>query len=318
MIPRMSTVQPNKAVLNLIQNASDRVLIAAPYIKSTVISQLIDELPKTVSEFICVTRWNPVDIASGSCDIEIYDDISKISGGQLFVFPHLHAKYFSNGKTALVGSANLTSRGLGWCTPSNFELLVELPVDFPGLDLWESKLMGSAIPATEQIRDQILAQSESMVPSTGVQHLPEVGIIEGELSDFSTWIPTCSVPERLWEVYEGRGTNNMVSSAYNSAKDDLAALEPPTGLTEELFVVYIRGILWQMPVISEIDEQTKVGLADEYALGVLENYVGEISDEELNNAWQIVKRWIMYFFPNTYRTESRQQILVRGREIMRK
>ena len=82
------------------------------------------------------------------------------------VHPHLHAKFYSNGRKTLVGSANLTSRGLGWRAPSNVELLVALPADFPGLADWESALLNSAVEATEQLREQIRVQAEQLKHSS--------------------------------------------------------------------------------------------------------------------------------------------------------
>lgn len=151
----MAVVLPGDGIFELVKTANDQVVIAAPYIKSPTLPRLLDAVPETVSECICVTRWLPEDIASGVCDIEIFDDIAGVRGGRLLVHPHLHAKYYSNGRDSLVGSANLTARGLGWHTPSNVELLVALPAKFAGLADWEHALLSSAVQATEELRDRI-------------------------------------------------------------------------------------------------------------------------------------------------------------------
>ena len=132
----MAVVSPGDAIIKLIENASDRLVIVAPYIKSATTQRLLASIPNTVAELTCITRWLPEDIASGVCDIEIFDDILNVRGGRLLVHPHLHAKYYSNGHQTLVGSANLTSRGLGWYTPANVEILIALPAEFPGLANW--------------------------------------------------------------------------------------------------------------------------------------------------------------------------------------
>ena len=158
----MAVVSPGDAVLELMRNATSRAIIAAPYIKSATIRRLIKEIPDTVSELVCVTRWLPEDIASGVCDLEIFDDVTRMQGGRLLIHPHLHAKYYSNGQETLVGSANLTARGLGWHTPANVEIVVALPAEFPGLADWESALLDSAIEATGQLRNKIHAQAEQI------------------------------------------------------------------------------------------------------------------------------------------------------------
>ena len=120
----MTGVLPGDGFLELIRTANDRVVIAAPYIKSPTLRRLLNAVPETVSECICVTRWLPEDIASGVCDLEILDDIAGARGGRLLVHPHLHAKYYSNGRQTLVGSANLTARGLARHTPNGWRCMI--------------------------------------------------------------------------------------------------------------------------------------------------------------------------------------------------
>lgn len=315
----MAVVFPGDAVLKLMQNATSRVVIVAPYIKSATIRRLLNIVPKTVSECTCITRWLPEDIVSGVCDLEILDDIAEVKYGRLFVHPHLHAKYYSNGQESLIGSANLTSRGLGWHTPSNLELLVALPSDFPGLMDWESALLESAIEATEQLRERIRVEAEQLSQTRPVHHPPEVEGETGKEGESALWVPECPVPERLWEVYRGRGADTMVSSAFKAAKNDLAALSPPLGLTEDLFSSYVAGILRQMPLITEIDKLASTGLTDTRAQEILSKLLSgrTRSVNDYGQIWRISKLWIVHFFSESYRLEIGQEVLVKGRKIPR-
>lgn len=316
----MTVLFPGNAVLELIQNATRRVVIAAPYIKSATIRRLLKVTPDTVSECTCITRWLPEDIASGVCDLEIFDDITQIAGGRLFVHPHLHAKYYSNGHKTLVGSANLTSRGLGWHTPSNVELLVALPAGFPGLADWESALLDSAVEATAQLREQIRMQAEQLKQTRPMYCPPEVEAETGEEEAGMLWVPRCPTPERLWEVYRGRGVGTMVRSAFEAAQDDILALSPPRGLTENLFTAYVAGILRQMPLLVEIDQLASTGLTDTKAQELLfDRLRGDTEGpREYSQIWHIIKLWLVHFFPESYRLETGQEVLVKGREIPRR
>ena len=315
----MSVVSSGDAVLTLVGSASHRVVIAAPYIKSAAIRRLLGTIPETVSELVCITRWQPEDIVSGACDLDIMDDVTQIQGGRLLVHPHLHAKYYSNGRESLVGSANLTARGLGWYTPGNVEILVALPADFPGLADWESTLLDSAVEATKQLREHIGMQAEQIRQAGLVYHVPEIEGEAGDGSQASLWVPQCPVPERLWEVYRGRGADTMVSSAFKAAQDDLVALSPPRGLTEDLFTAYVTGILRQMPLLIEIDKLASTGLTDKKAHEFLSDQLIDHAEgtSEYDQIWRIVKLWLVYFFPKSYRLETGQEVLVRGREIPR-
>ncbi|MYH36221.1 MAG: hypothetical protein F4160_05415 [Rhodospirillaceae bacterium] len=313
----MAVVSPGDAVVELVQNATDRLVIVAPYIKSATIRLLLASIPDTVSKLTCITRWLPQDIASGVCDLEIFDDILNVQGGRLLVHPHLHAKYYSNGQQTLVGSANLTARGLGWHTPANVEILVALPADFPGLADWESVLLESAIEATELLRQQLRTRAEELKQAVPLPNPPEVEAEPKEPEARILWVPQCPVPERLWEVYCGGGADTMVSSAYKAAQDDLAALSPPQGLTEELFNAYVAGILRQMPLLAELDKLAVAGLTDTKAHEFLSNYLASTSGDisEYVQVWRISKLWLTYFFPKAYRLETGQEVLIKGREL---
>ena len=149
---------------------------------------------------------------------------------------------------------------------------------------------------------------------------PEVEDETGEDEQVALWIPQCPVPERLWEVYRGRGADTMVSSAFKAAQDDLAALSPPKGLTEELFTAYVAGILRQMPLLIEIDKLASTGLTDTKAHDFLSDQLRcqTGGTKEYGRIWRIVKLWLIRFFPESYRLETDQEVLVKGREIPRR
>jgi hypothetical protein len=313
----MPGLHPGDSVLELVQCAATRFLLAAPYIKSHTLRRLIAALPTSVTTFICVTRWLPEDIASGVCDLEILDDIAAVRGGVLLVHPRLHAKYYAGGDRCLVGSANLTGRGLGWHTPSNLELLVSLPSDFIGLPEWETALLDSAVPATPELREQLREEADRLKASTTFHLIPEVEGSDEEETPL-LWVPSCPTPDRLWFVYQGIGADRMVSSAYEAAKRDLGALRPPAGLTQPLFEAYIAGILKLMPIMLEIDKLAATGLTDAQALAFLSDKLPPTEHVSHEQVWRVLKRWLTHFFPKSYRLETGQEVLVKGKELSRR
>jgi hypothetical protein len=313
----MSVVHPGDGLLELVRGSTTRLVIAAPYIKSQSLRRVIAALPESLTNFICVTRWLPEDIASGVCDLEIFDDLSAVKGGALLAHPHLHAKYYADGERCLVGSANLTGRGLGWHTPPNVELLVALPADFVGLREWEARLLESAVEVTAELRDRIRMEADRLMVDASFRRPPEVdepGSEEGP----TLWVPACPAPERLFLVYQGRGADRMVASAYEAAQRDLAALRPPGGLTQQLFEAYVAGILRQMPLMSEVDRLASLGLPDSQALTFLAERLLEPVDVSHEQSWRVLKLWITHFFPRIYRLETGQEVLVKGTELPRR
>ena len=233
----MSVIDPGKGILQISASANIRLVIVAPYIKSHALRKVISAKPDTVSGFTCITRWRPEDIASGVCDIEIYDDLAQC-GGKLRVHPHLHAKIYSNEREHLVGSANLTGQALGWRAPGNFELLTLLPHDFPGIIDWQNLLLETSIPVTKEMRDSLLQEVNELKERESFASLPEVEL-PGEQTQ-QIWVPACTVPDRLWAIYRGQlGVESLPTSAYEAAKSDLDVFVPPKGLEESSFNAYV-------------------------------------------------------------------------------
>ena len=239
----MAVVSPGDAVIELVEHTSDRLVIVAPYIKSTTIRRLIASVPATVAELTCITRWLPEDIASGVCDLEIFDDILNVRGGRLLVHPHLHAKYYSNGRQTLVGSANLSRAA------SAGTLLPTLRSSSPCLRSFQDWQVGSLCYWNPPLGLPSNCASSFVCRPTRSNELDHYTTLRKLKRNperperLTLWVPQCPVPERLWEVYRGGGADTMVSSAYKAAQDDLEALSPPQGLTEELFTAYVAGIL---------------------------------------------------------------------------
>ena len=316
-MPDTSVVEPAKAVLELMRSATNDVLIVAPYIKSHSLQQLIAVLPKTVQSLTCVTRWLPEDIASGVCDLEIFDQLADRQGGTLLIHPHLHAKYYRTTDFCLICSVNITSRGLGWYSPPNVELLIHLPVDFSGLSQWESRLLQSTIPATVKLRDQLFKEAERLETTDAIVLAPEVEKQSCEVSVPELWFPECPVPDRLWDVYRDSGADTMVRSAWESAERDLTALAPPKGLSHDLFEAYITGILKQMPIVEEIDRLSSRGLTDFQAKVFFSEKLDLGGAYSYEDVWRILKNWLIHFFPKAYRLETAQEVLIKGKEITR-
>lgn len=303
------------SLLDIVSSASDDLLIAAPYIKVKALKKLMSNISPKLVSFTCVTRWLPSDIAAGVCDLEILDLIEEFPSGKLLIHPHLHAKYYRADQRCLIGSANLTNRGLGWTTPSNIELLVELPADFTGLDKWEKFLIGSSVAATQELREQINHEAKRLIMEDAPFKVQEMDESISDETPLSQWVPKCPVPDRLWGVYIGQGQDEMVTSAWKAAQMDLKALQVPKGLSKEIFDAYVSSIFKRMPVIEEIQYLASKELTDERAQDFLRTKFRESVQYPVDQMWTVLKAWFVYFLGKDYRIDVVQVALVKGRNI---
>lgn len=301
-------------LLELVSSAKKRVVLVAPFIKVDTLQRVLDAIPISAGLHIdCVTRWRPEDIVDGVCDLEIFEVITDRENAQLWRHPNLHAKFFRADQSCLLGSANLTGRALGWRLPTNLELLVELDMGRHELQKWEKSLMRSCVSVTAELRDLIAHQAANLAAQR-----PKTTSIDVEHDDDPSfrWIPHCPSPERLFKVYTGElDEAKMVRSAFEFAQRDLRTLGPPKGYSEEQFLGYVADRLQQLEVVQKVVSASSAGVSDTQAAELIAEYIDVSSMIGPTDAWRILKKWMMHFFPEQYRIEVGQEILVKGRTI---
>jgi hypothetical protein len=302
-------------LLDLCRGASNTVLIVAPFIKDHVLARVFAALPPTVGTVTCITRWFPEEVAAGVSDLEIFDRLSGHPGGRLLLHPHLHAKLYRADRRCLIGSANLTGRALGWSSPPNIELLVELDAEFSELAALEVQLLAAAVPVTAAMRDAVRAAADLLKAENRVPNFSDTDIDTDTLSP-QVWLPACTAPDRLWNVYANHEPWQLVTSAAAAAALDLLALGPPAGLLRATFNQYIAAALKQMPLVMDIDQRAATGITDEQAVALI---VGAVGTDALPyppaDMWEVLKAWLAHFFPSTYRRTAHGEVFVRGRQI---
>ncbi len=306
----MSELLPGELLLDVVRSARESVILAAPYIKLGTLERVAAEIRAPV--LTCITRWLPVDVASGVSDLEVLDLIRGLAGAKLLVHPHIHAKYYRGDQRCLVGSANLTGRGLGWVTPANAELLVEVRQN--ELEHWERELVSESIPATDALREKLRNEADQLAASTWKLAIPEADSRQTEDAT-APWIPLCPRPDRLWDVYEDRGEETMVTSAWSAGVQDLERLRLPRGLTRDAFYAYIVAALKRVDLVREVDRLADHGLADSEAQAFLEERLGSKAPYPSTEMWRVLKAWLVHFLGETYRLEVGQEVFVKGRDL---
>ncbi|PHS19343.1 MAG: hypothetical protein COA78_00385 [Blastopirellula sp.] len=297
-------------LLSVLRSAQKRVRIAAPFIKVPALERALSVVPDDV-EVTCVTRWRPEDIASGVCDLEIFDLIKSRDRSVLLIHPHLHAKFFAADTACLVGSANLSYTALGWRIPSNIELLVKLDTFDHGLDDWWRALQAESINATDEIRFAIEREAAELRATKKPIARPEAD--QHKDYDDSTWVPECPRWTGLWEVYSG-DEEQLPSSALASAKSDLATLSLPPGMNFMGFEKALRTAFRHTRIFDEIDKLAQEGLTDLAASSLLiEKF--DIESGNVPRRWQLIKRWLSELYPEDFRVEANQEVLLKGKNL---
>ena len=299
---------PGQALQSLVDSADRDLVLVAPFMKERVLHELL----KNVSDEVrvrCVTRWKPDEIAAGVSDLGVFDVLSSRHRARLRLLPHLHAKYFRADGRCLVGSANLTASALGWSSPCNVEILLEVAPTDPRLREFEHFALTEAQPATAELRslmeaaveDVLLYQRESRIPVSATWQRDTEDRIRDAASDatMATWLPTLRQPRDLFLAYAGRG-DELSEASRKAALRDLAVLDPLVGLPHEAFAKVIAATLLQMPLLAEIDAYVTRPRRFGAVRDLLATKTGR-GRSQASDAWQTTMRWLLEFAPDRYR-----------------
>lgn len=313
---------PGQALQALVDSAERDLVLVAPFMKARVLDQLLKDVSDEVG-VRCVTRWKPGEIAAGVSDLGVFDVLSSRPGASLRLLPHLHAKYFRADERCLIGSANLTASALGWSSPCNVEILVEVAPTEPRLQEFEHFAFSEALVATAEFRSLMEIAAEEVVMCQRESELPISATWRDEAENRSheaassltmtTWLPTLRQPRDLYLAYAGRG-DELSEASREAALRDLVVLDPPVGLPREAFTQVIAATLLQMPMLAEIDAY----VVRPRRFGAIRDLLASKTGQGLSqasDAWQTTMRWLLEFVPDRYRRTVPSHSEVFGRVL---
>ena len=299
----MTLILPGHQLEQLCQEAVDEVLLAAPFIKVSVLERLLGKISSNAT-VKCITRWQPEEIVAGVSDLEVWSVVKDRPKTNIWLKPHLHAKFYRADQYCLVGSANLTAKALGWSTPSNLEILVQMSATDLYIKSFETELLKDCIEVDEGIFQQfhrtveLLTETKSSLPI----YTSNIDFIEQSdplISD-EWWLPILRHPEDLYPAYCGK-LEKLTATTINSALTDLQSLPVPQNLTQEAFKTYVGTLLLQKPIVQTVD----LFVSTPQRFGAVRNLLKtlpchQISEFDANRSWQTLMRWLLYFLPHRY------------------
>jgi hypothetical protein len=283
---------PGDRLEDTLASARHEVLLVAPFIKFATLQRLLVACLPGVPLKV-VTRWRLEEIVGGVSDLDVWL-LLRDRGAQLWLHPNLHAKYYRADDRVMVGSANLTSLGLGWRADANLEILIEPTQEASGLANFETELWARASKVDDTLYRQFKEAADAFEKATPAgQHTLDEGSAAGEL--FEAWRPMLRYPSDLILYYLGK-TDELTAASRETAARDLAVLAPPSGLNERQLRAWIGTRLRihpEMRAIHAASEQPR-------RFGHLRALLRSHGAEDPARAWQTWMRWISYLYPDEY------------------
>ena len=276
---------PGELLTNLCSNAQSLVLVA-PYIKANALGRVLAQVDSATS-IICVTRWNPGDLAMGASDAECRRLVID-RGGSFRLHPTLHAKFYRADDVVLIGSANLTASALGWSRQPNLEILCRAGDDFDS-QTFEQELMNGAreISDGEFLRWEAISKLTSVGERSTAEDQPSL----------DTWRPATRDPIHLVLSYQGREDAIASFDEQRAARRDLQSLLIPPGLSNEEVRTWATTCLLAAPFTNSVIQLT--GTSDATASYRLLARTYGLSMTQARRDMETVQNWLAALAPET-------------------
>lgn len=146
----LSTHEVKQKIVDEVSHATDNLQIISAFCKLPAIKFIDENISHPIKNKKLMVRFLLSDILHGATDFELFD-YCKANGWQLYIRFDLHAKtYIFDRKRCILGSANLTSKGLGLSLHGNYELSSFAEVDDSDLKKIDM-LFDNAILMTDEL-----------------------------------------------------------------------------------------------------------------------------------------------------------------------
>lgn len=142
----LTTEETKEKIIEEVNHARDSLQIISAFCKLDTVKNLIDKnIHYGINSKKLLVRFRLEDILSGASDIELYE-YCKQNGWDFYIRFDLHAKtYIFDKKRCIIGSSNLTGRGLEFGITGNYELSDFVEIDTSDVDkidiLFDNSLM---------------------------------------------------------------------------------------------------------------------------------------------------------------------------------
>ena len=155
----LTTDETKKEIIRQVSQAQEQLQVISAFCKIPAVELLDKTIHNPLKSKKLMVRFLLSDIIHGATDITLYE-YCKSHGWQMYVRFDLHAKtYVFDKKRCILGSANLTSRGLDLSLCGNYEL--SCYAELNGLDIIKiESLFNNATLMTDELYNAMKIECE--------------------------------------------------------------------------------------------------------------------------------------------------------------
>lgn len=280
---------------SILSRTSRSLIVAAPYIQVNALRYILQDVRQAIlSSLRVITCWNIDSILAGALDLDIYE-YCRTSDIRLETTPHLHAKAcIVDDMTAVIGSANITNRGLGLIVPANREILALATLSSNDLsDLQDFFSNTALVTETDYIEAsrKLRAQPRALAPQPTID--TSTSACKANLQD----VPAFATPGEAWVAYRD-STVKQRQSYWKFCGETI-----PSNLTRNAFLRCVSRTFRERPLVASFISRIAIGplyfgQAKSVVRAILQE--PETSLRDLTKPTQRLYTWLSLAFPDEF------------------
>jgi len=296
----------HQILCDFIKKSSNEVLIFCPYIRLSTLKSILKEY--NAESLSIVTTWKTLDILTGISDLELYPFCKDI-GAFLYINQNIHLKVVVDSfERAIVGSANITNRGLGIASEPNDECAVICEK----LTFHQQVSLKSILQRSHLVRDEDYTRIRDLIgdyqkSSSDIDKYDDVDFeIDAKRDFLISALPMSKDIDTFFDYYSGKDTLAMNQTDYKCATHDAALYNIPIGLLRDEFDMQLKSSFFKQPFIRKL----KQFIADEKYFGQIKEWVQRTcvdvpvpSRRSLTGNVQVLYEWFAKLGQDEYGTD---------------
>jgi len=242
----------NQSYKDFINSSGSEVIIFCPYIQVSSLKRIVDGLHSKLS---IITSWKTTDILKGISDLDVYPFCKSI-GAYLYINQKIHLKVICDSyHNAIIGSANITDKGLGVALNSNYECAVL----YETLDRVQQIYLRAILQESTLINDNEFDRVKKIIGEHAEhfqddQNYEDIDFTKAVNKEFLiSALPMSISIDTLYDYYsEKLVSHGFADVDYNCAIHDLALYKIPPDLNRSDFNKYLKKVFFPQPFIQEL------------------------------------------------------------------
>lgn len=242
----------DKMYADFVQQAKGEVYIFCPFIKVAALKKV---LATSLPSLSIVTTWKTLDILNGVSELELYSFCKSIKA-RLYINQKIHLKLITDlNEKAIMGSANITDRGLGISPESNYECVMLCEqVTFD-----DQIHLQKIIQESTLLNDILFSEFEKIVAEAKKSYakpkIRDMDIKSAVNKNFLiSALPMSRSIRVLYTYYSDRAHKAKDDTDYNCAIHDIALYDIPPGLNEVALYQHIKQSFFNHPFIKKLKD----------------------------------------------------------------